>query len=186
MGLSHKAIKAIASRYYLPYGCGIDFDDLIQEATIAAASVEDKGNGYARRTIHNTLGMLIERERAQKRLPAEGYRSMPDDIAGAQEGNTRATTSLNDIEATASLPPPNRTIEGEVYVAEILGALAPTSREVIHLRMNPRAMSGYYKRADKPIPPVASYNDISKHLGVSVASIMQAITEARRIVLADE
>jgi RNA polymerase sigma factor (sigma-70 family) len=185
--LSRAALKAIAGRYYLPFGCGIDHDDLVQEAAIAVAEVErrGKGNGYARRTAHNAIGMLIERERAQKRLPPEGYRTMPEGFAGAQGAFSCASVDSSSVTETTPLPPARNEAEEVVYVTEVLGALRPESREVIRLRMDPRAMLAWYKRADKPIPPVASYADIAGHLGVSVASVMRAIEEARAIVLAD-
>ena len=185
--LSAAAIQAIAARYYLPYGCGIDHDDLVQEAAIAVAEVErrGKGNGYARRTAHNAIGMLIERERAQKRRPPEGYQTMPEGFSGAQGAFSCSSVGSSSITESTALPTARNEAEEAVYVAEVLDALAPESREVIRLRMEPHAMLTWYEQTDKPIPAVASYADIAGHLGVSVASVMRAIEEARAIVLAD-
>jgi DNA-directed RNA polymerase specialized sigma24 family protein len=175
-GLSNEAINAIAGRYYLPFGCGIDHEDLVQEAHIAALSVEGRGNGYTRRSVHNALGMIIERERAQKRLPADGYHPIPETES---EAHGAISALSGHIKAADSDP------EGEVYVTQVLGMLSPRSREVIQLRMDPRPMAGYYEKVDRPIPRVPSYADISRHLGVSVGSVMLAIKEAQRLVLSD-
>lgn len=182
MSLSNKAIAAIAARYYLPFGCGIDAEDIGQEAAIAALGVADRPHGYARRSVHNALGMLVERERRRKRLPVEGYRSMSEDFGGAQNGNMSVSRASGEA---CSLPPPERWTEEEVYVGEVLGALSATSREVIRLRLDPSAMRDYYERVDRPMPTTPSYKDLADHLGVTVAAVIKAIDEARRIVLAD-
>jgi hypothetical protein len=166
----------------------MDREDFEQEAALAALPVEGKPRGYINRTVRNALGMIVERERAQKRYPRNGLGILPsDDFTFTNEGGRRvigsATNDTGSRKAVLELPSPDRTVEEEVYVSEILGALSDETRVIIACRMNPvEEMRGFYEAEDRPIPTVPSYVDISRHLGTSVASVMKAIEEAKRVV----
>lgn len=173
--------------WFLPYGCGMDREDFEQEAALAALPVEDKPRGYINRTVRNALGMIIERERAQKRYPRSGFGTLPsDDFTFSNEGSRRAIGGAKDMDsrkAVLEIPSPDRSVEEEVYVSEILGALSDETRVIISCRMNPvEKMREFYEAEDRPIPTVPSYVDISRHLRTSVASVMKAIEEAKRVV----
>jgi len=156
-----------ARGFYIPYGHGIDSEDLEQEAALAELPVASKPAGYRNRTVRNALGMIIERERAKKRYP---------------EGGVIPFHKFSDFRYFYDPKDEATDVEGEVFVNEVIESLSSEAREVIKLRLDPRAMSDYYERVDKPIPTVPSYLDLSRHLGVSVAAIIRSIEEARRIV----
>jgi hypothetical protein len=170
--------------FYLPYGCGIDRDDLEQEAALLALSVAGTSHGYERTTVRHGLGMLLERELAQKRYPRGGIASAAAERLYSSEGGRRASQPT-EMTCTnwRTIPSHERHIEEEVFVGEVLARLSDEARVIIRCRMEPSAkMRDFYEREDRPVPAVASYADISRHLGVSVASVMRAIAEARGIL----
>ncbi len=174
--------------FYLPYGCGIDREDLEQEAAILALSVAGTSRGYERTTVRHGLGMLLEHELAQKRYPRGGIRPAAAEAFYATEGGrcTKASSeAMSHMLHMNSHPIPSRTrhVEEEIFVGEVLARLSDEAREIIRCRMEPLTkMRAFYEREARPVPVVASYVDISRHLGVSVASVIKAVHEAREIL----
>jgi hypothetical protein len=185
--------KEATKGWFLPYGCGIDRADLEQEVSLAlvekAEILKDKPESYSKVTVRNALGMLLERERAKKRYPKDGFQRFKKiDIVYTNDGarRTRISSHPEIRKVWLDIPSADRNVEGEVYVSEILDALPEKARDVIKCRMNPAfEMLDFYRGEDRPIPAIASYADVAKHLGVSIASVIKAINEARRVIESD-
>jgi hypothetical protein len=85
--------------------------------------------------------------------------------------------------STMARPVPSAPIDEETFLAGCQDALAAADWAALHLYWRTvEEMRGFYEAEDRPIPTVPSYVDISRHLGTSVASVMKAIEEAKRVV----